>query len=137
MTRKDPKGDVRTSIGGRGSTAVGAALNGGPLHRGHSLAEAEQDENRRRGCSALSHLLLRDDGWLRISPAGDGKTVYLKWKYSRGPWRNHYVMAVGHIWAWDIAIELLERKVAEVDQGSRVPTKDTWYPHGGAESPAE
>jgi len=43
----------------------------------------------------LEHAVgLDPDGYLRIVPNKGGTEWYLSWNYSRGKWRNHYVMAV-------------------------------------------
>ncbi len=85
------------------------------------------DGTRREACTALSELFLRMDGWLRVVPAGDGKTLYFKWKFTRGEWSGYYVMFVSLVWEWDKGIAGLRDKCDEVDQDARRPVKDKWY----------
>lgn len=74
---------------------------------------------------------MRDDGWLRIVPQDAGAQVYLKWKFSRGPWAGYYVMAVVETWQWDYGLALLSDKLEAVDLGVKRPTRDTAYDAGG------
>jgi hypothetical protein len=91
-------------------------------------AEVQAREAARRvACATLSLMLMRDDGWLRIVPSADGKTVYLKWKFIRGDHRGRYVMAVKDLWQWDEALSILAVKLQEVDEGKRKPVKDTMW----------
>lgn len=76
---------------------------------------------------ALLPLLTRDDGWLRVSPADDGETVYFKWKWTRGPYANHYVMTVHPHHEADQALAGLARKVDSVDRGKKRPVKDHYF----------
>lgn len=76
---------------------------------------------------ALLSLVTRDDGWLRIVPARDSDSVYIKWKFSRGPWSRHYVMAVVQYWQMGYGLSLLLDKLDAVDSGAFKPTQDTVY----------
>jgi len=75
----------------------------------------------------LRDLLLRDDGWLRIVPDGDQKTVWYKWKFTRGKWSNHYVMVRGEQYQHGLALSLLSKKLAGVDLGYDRPSQDRYY----------
>ena len=98
--------------------AIGASVGG--------AAEASEAEtNRRVACATLSHLFMRDDGWLRAVPTADGKSLYLKWKFSRGKFAGYYVMAVVEVWQWDYGLTLLADKLEAVDMDIKKPTKDT------------
>jgi hypothetical protein len=76
---------------------------------------------------ALLSLVTREDGWLRIVPARDSESVYIKWKFSRGPWSRHYVMTVVQYWQMGYGLSLLLDKLEAVDSGSFKPTQDTAY----------
>jgi hypothetical protein len=75
----------------------------------------------------LLSLVTRDDGWLRIVPARDSESVYIKWKFSRGPWSGHYVMTVVQYWQMGYGLALLVDKLDAADEGTFKPTKDTAY----------
>lgn len=75
----------------------------------------------------LLSLVTREDGWLRIVPARDTEQVYIKWKFSRGPWSRHYVMTVVQYWQMGYGLSLLVDKLDAVDEGSFKPTLDTPY----------
>lgn len=75
---------------------------------------------------AFSALLLRNDGWLRVIPCGDGKLNYFKWKYNRGQHRGKYVMFVGAYSDWSGGLLGLYEKVTEVDTGTRKPALDSY-----------
>jgi hypothetical protein len=70
---------------------------------------------------------MRDDGWLRAIPDGEGKTAYLKWKFSRGKFAGCYVMAVVRPWDWADGFRMLEAKILTCYSGSRKPTPDRAY----------
>jgi hypothetical protein len=80
-----------------------------------------------RAFEALLELLDSGDGWIRMTSDLDSKTIYLKYKYKHGKWKNHYVMAVAtpDILAWGIT--LLLAKVEQVAAGERKPTHDSAY----------
>lgn len=75
----------------------------------------------------LYELLRRCDGWLRVSPADEGKTVYVKWKWTVGPLANRYVMAVGtpsellHLFA------LVVEKAEDAETGRGPTSQDKYY----------
>lgn len=75
----------------------------------------------------VSELLLRDDGWLRIVPDTDGKTVWWKWKITRGKWAGYYVMCVGRVDQHPEAIAVMLHKLHQVDLGQARPSKDSYY----------
>lgn len=105
--------------------ANGAGELGDPLSSAVLLhEEAKQDTT---ALSALSILCSRYDGWLRVIPGGDGKNIFLKWKFSRGKHRNSYVWwtvvdmdILGGLWG-------LIGKLDLVDAGHLRPTPDTPY----------
>lgn len=76
---------------------------------------------------ALRDLYIRDDGWLRVIPQDAGKIVYYKWKFTAGPWRNHYVMYRDDENNPAKAFAALESKVHDVDVGTRRPALDVPY----------
>lgn len=78
---------------------------------------------------ALLPFLTRDDGWLRISAADDGDVVYFKWKWTRGPHANKYVMTVYPASEADEAMRALAIKVHAVDRGEKAAVKDHYF-HG-------
>lgn len=80
-----------------------------------------------RALEALTALLLRVDGWLRIVPHDHGKTVYFKFKFTSRQWPNHYVMYVEHEYCYVCGLIGLLEKVHEVDLGVRKPVEDTPY----------
>jgi hypothetical protein len=73
----------------------------------------------------LARLVDRFDGWLRIVSDGDTGQVYIKWKFTRGHWRGHYVMAVVQYWQLGYGFQLLLDKLAAVEEGTFKPTLDT------------
>lgn len=75
----------------------------------------------------VSELLQRDDGWLRIVPDSDGKTVWWKWKFTRGKWSGFYVMAVGRQDQHAEAIAVMLHKLGKVDDGEDRPIQDRYY----------
>lgn len=78
--------------------------------------------------TSLYVILGRDDGWLRVVPHEHGQVSYWKWKFTRGPWRNHYVMVRMDKMDFAEPMWLLEQKLLQVDMGERRPSLD--HPYG-------
>jgi hypothetical protein len=70
---------------------------------------------------------MRDDGWLRVSPDGEGKTCFWKWKFSHGKFCGYYVMVVMPPWDSASAVELLQDKIERSYLGRHKPTRDRAY----------
>lgn len=75
----------------------------------------------------LLPFLMRDDGWLRVSPKEDGATVYWKWKWTGGKHVNHYVMTVYPAAESAEALRRLAIKVDACDRGVEAPVKDHYF----------
>ncbi len=128
MAKRDPKGDVRTVSSERSGTATASADGAGNSeYLSAAVAKAAGPPDRSEGIAALQELLLRNDGWLRASPDGNGKVCYIKWKFTAGPHAGYYVMVVSAPWEWDSSLEVLLRKIREVYFGTRRPTKDSYF----------
>lgn len=78
----------------------------------------------------LRDILDREDGWLRIVPDHDQKVLWVKWKYTRGRWRGHYIMVRMGIYEHGLAASMLLRKLNDVDLGQARPTLDSYYDQG-------
>lgn len=78
----------------------------------------------------LHELLIRDDGWLRVVPDGDGKVVWWKWKFVRGNHAGCYCMVRGFAHQHEEAMLILCKKLAYVDAGYERPTRDSYYDQG-------
>lgn len=127
MSRKDPKGDVRTngSIAGRPTAGNDDARDS--VRRANPVESTAADGARVAESAALSYLLMRDDGWLRASPDGEGKAVFIKWKFTRGKFAGTYVMVVVSPWSIGSAWPMLQGKIDGCYAGTRRPTKDSSY----------
>lgn len=66
-------------------------------------------------------------GWFRLVPASDGKTVYLKWKWTAGKLQNRYVMTVGQPHELGELLGLLVEKVRAAEAGTGVSSLDKYY----------
>jgi hypothetical protein len=115
---RDPKGDVRHAPTELVAdiTPVGTVAVGNPP-RPFVLDMSE----------ALQGLLMRGDGWVRMTATTLGETLYLKYKFTNGPHRGYYVMTVGTIDAIRELAHMLVEKVLKVDKGLLRPAKDTPY----------
>ena len=76
---------------------------------------------------ALEGLLTRDDGWLRISPQNDGRSVYFKWKFTAGKYRDTYVMTVYPYHQCTEGLARLASKIDAVYRGEQTPVKDHYF----------
>lgn len=94
--------------------------------RGQST-EASPPDVDRAVAALLLPFLIRDDGWLRIVPQEDGATVYWKWKWTAGPYRNCYVMTVYPQAQSAESLRRLALKVDAVDSGIEPPVKDHYF----------
>ena len=73
-------------------------------------------------------LATHPDGWMRWTSDAEGKTLYLKFKWSGGPLKNRYVMAVVQWWQIKYGVQLLYAKVNEAEQhNGKGSAKDTFY----------
>lgn len=75
----------------------------------------------------LRVLATREDGWLRLIPDTDRQQVHLKWKFTRGKWERHYVWVTIEDMRVHYGLQLLLRKLYEVDTGEHKPTMDKLY----------
>ena len=130
VTRDEREDRGRRYRTGPSGTKGAHAAGGGDGERLRMATAGTAEDERAAVCSALSHLFLRDDGWLRACPSTDGKRLYLRWKFTRGKWRGFYVMTCVAHWQWGPGCILLLDKCEQVDLGVRVPTKDTPYEYG-------
>lgn len=120
--------DPKSTPLSRRAAALAEEVHGATVHGGHleptgTPPQAVALEVAR----ALLPFLTRDDGWLRISPTNDGQTVYFKWKWTGGPYANHYVMAVYPAHEAHQALRLLAGKMDAVDSGEKRPVRDHYF----------
>ncbi len=127
MGRQTGDEDVRTNRSKSGDTAPHSIGPRTRIHRATAVEQAAELEQRAAAGPALSDLLMRDDGWLRAIPDGEGKTAYLKWKFTRGQFAGSYVMVVVQPWNWPDGFRMLETKILNCYAGIRKPTKDRDY----------
>jgi hypothetical protein len=77
---------------------------------------------------SLAKLLSYDEGWARFVPHVHDGTLFLKWKWSKGDYANHYVMAVVKEHELQFGLALLVDKVEDVVAGVANPVRDTpWH----------
>jgi hypothetical protein len=127
MARQTGDEDVRTTHKHTRRAASDATPLGGGINRDYPVAPTTIYEPERPGVRALSNLLVRDDGWIRAIPDGEGKSAYLKWKFTRGTFAGHYVMVVVDPWDWEDGFRMLEAKIRNCYAGNRKPTRDRAY----------
>lgn len=120
----DPKS---TSLS-RHAAKVAAETRSAAVHSGHlELEGTPQEAMAVPVARALLPLLTRDDGWLRLSSTDYGDVVYYKWKWTRGPNANKYVMVVYPAGEADEAFRRLTLKVHAVDRGEQSAVKDHYF----------
>lgn len=76
----------------------------------------------------LVWLCNQDSGWLRIIPSNEEGIIYMKWKFNKGKYTNHYVMARVQYWQVSYGIALLRDKVQAVYDGEK-PVLDRPFDH--------
>lgn len=107
-----------------------------PVSEPSDAARAKADQlTAARGrvlLTAVSALMARDDGWVRAVPQGLEDMCYLKYKFTGGSWKGHYVMVVGKVWDIEQLFALLLQKVDETVRGERKPTLDRYHSGGDA-----
>lgn len=89
--------------------------------------DPKNDTRLSQGATLHEHLTAlssRDDGYLRIIPDGARKAAYYKWKFTRGEWAGHYVMAVVSYYDPAMALLLVRQKIDQVELGIKRPAKD-------------
>lgn len=101
-------------------------------------APSAPGEQQQKSLSAPSHppitlrsimfaLAISDTGWLRLVPADEGKTVYLKWKWTVGELKNRYVMTRGRPEEVENLFLLLLEKKQAAESGQGRTSEDKWY----------
>lgn len=117
---RDPKGDKRR------------ARSPSPYNEALLMAQggSESQFTGTRDAEAIAEHMLwfasQMEGYLRYIPDGDQKKVYIKWKWSTGRWSGHYVMSVVDITDIGAGLFFLRRRVQEVEDGYRTPTRDQY-----------
>lgn len=76
---------------------------------------------------ALSAIALYDEGWLRVVSHEMGKTVYYKFKFSKGKYKNSYVFYRDDVRDPTTSLWGLIGKIEAVYEGTHKPTPDTPY----------
>lgn len=77
----------------------------------------------------LAWLITRPEGWLRITNDGGGARCHYKFKFTDTAHFNTYVYYVTEGPALAEGLDGLRRKVQQVLNGERKPTKDRAYDH--------
>lgn len=127
MGRHTGDEDVRTKRGTAGRTAGSIATARSSVDCPATLEQAAEEGFTSGRRQALCELLMRDDGWLRAIPDGEGNTAYLKWKFTRGQFSGSYVMVVVRPWEHTMGFTLLLDKIRDCYEGLRKPTRDRDY----------
>lgn len=110
-----------------------------PIDRGkpcrvcsRAVASVRASEAARGGLASDSlaalvvYLHQRGDGWVRIVPAVTGQTHY-KWRFTSGRWLGRYVYwCEGQKDAAGSGFAGLVEKLAQVDAGTLIPSKDIY-----------
>jgi hypothetical protein len=115
---RDPKGDIRHTP----TELVADITPVGTIAVGNPPKPFVLDVSE-----ALQYLLMRGDGWVRMTATMLGENLYLKYKYTHGDYRGCYVMSVGTVDDIRELVHLLVEKVHKVDKGLLRPAKDTPY----------
>lgn len=99
--------------------------------RGSAVSEAHSPPQELLDVDGLPSLLyamaMRDDGWLRFIPSGDGKALYVKWKFTRGRFAGRYCFVSGKPEQYRKLLVTLWEHIEECYDGIRKPTYDTAY----------
>jgi len=66
------------------------------------------------------------EGYLKICPAERENSCFYYYKFNRGRWAGHYVVAVADRSDPDYALWILGGKIDEVLSGTKKPIKDTY-----------
>lgn len=85
------------------------------------------DASGKCGIQALIRLAWYDEGWLRVVSHEHGKTVYFKFKFSKGKYAGGYVFYRMDDSDYDQALRGLLHKVEGVYAGVVRPTPDHAY----------
>lgn len=121
---RDPKPTAHSRRAARPAVPSDGLLN-------ETVTAFLERQGEKNGSPSMERLLLpfllRDDGWLRVTPHDDGETVYWKWKFTGGKHINHYVMVVYPAFKSAEALMMLAAKVDAVDSGEQSPVKDHYF----------
>jgi hypothetical protein len=120
-----PDGDIRST------PRKTIPTNGKPQGTGqgnHAEQEFKADlEPDPTIAETLAQLLTHTDGWARLIPDTEHKTLFLKWKWSKGKHQGKYVMSVVPPWQLALGLEILLGKVEDAEAGRIKPTVDKAY----------
>lgn len=76
---------------------------------------------------AMDALASRSDGWLRFSPHLEECELYIKWKFTSGPFAGYYCFVSGDPYQYIALLQVLVRHIEEVYEGTRRATLDRPY----------
>lgn len=124
MRRTNGKGDVRTVASNHGPGASGSG-SPGDYHAGTCAGEQPGHSEALR--ETAIRLALRDDGYLRVIPDGQGDRVFIKWKFTSGPYLGQYVMAVVNPHEISHGFVLILTKIIGSYAGMYSPSVDKRY----------
>lgn len=118
--RNDPKGDIRHNShkpsNGSKDISPQEHLTDTPLL--HPVA------TNHRIITLLEQLTGWDHGYLKMRRGSDGPDLHLTWTWTLGPSTGSYVYARVNFWELEFGLDIITRKVFQVDEGLLKPTVD-------------
>lgn len=121
---RDPKGDRRTT--GRSSAPKDDTRSQGSTQVARidvSVHESEQELGR-----AIDNFCRYDHGYLKVRRSSLGSDLHLTWTWTLGSHAGTYVYIRVNYWEFATGLQLLARKLYEVDEGLRRPSPDKLNP---------
>jgi hypothetical protein len=119
ITRRDPKGDTFKR---RPAAAVPLKE---PEQPGNQVDASQDDHDKgSRVYYHLSSFTTYDAGYLKLRRESDGPQLHLTWTWTLTRHAGTYVYVRINFWEIDTGLNLLWRKVLEVESGVRKPTAD-------------
>lgn len=91
---------------------------------GQESGHEEQHDNSQRLLYVMRHITTWDHGYLKVRRSTDTDDLHLTWTWTITAAAGSYVYVKVSFWDIELGLDMLCRKVFEVDEGVRKPTPD-------------
>lgn len=88
----------------------------------------QQNHRNERLAYVMAHFCNWEHGYLKVKRDSSGSDLHLTWTWTLSHAAGSYVYVRCNFWELDFGLDMLSRKILEVDEGTRKPTPDKRNP---------